>query len=86
MGGLPIDASVYFYNVPEAAFFAPSDNYYQYIDPNHSFGLYGGDTLPLIADGAVDYGVITTGVVPDVDISKYRPVQKANRYTILQRK
>ena len=37
-------------------------------------------------DGKVDYIVMTTGAVTNVDMSKYQPVQQVNRYTILKKK
>lgn len=83
---LPKDSSVFFDTVPEAAFFAPSDNYYQYIRPHETFGIFGADSLPRVAHGDFDYIVMITGGKSDADLSKYKPVQKVNRYTILQRK
>lgn len=82
VGGLPKDASVYFYNVLETVPFAPSSNYYQFINPHPTFGVLGRATLPLIASGAVDYIVIAASATSSVDLSQYEPIRQFNRYTL----
>jgi 4-amino-4-deoxy-L-arabinose transferase-like glycosyltransferase len=86
ISGLPKTATVYFYNVPEAAFFASNEMYYQYIKPHPAVGILGADTLRYIEDGSVDYIVVGTGSTFDAGTSKYQAERTFNRYTILKKK
>jgi hypothetical protein len=85
LDSLPPDASVFVYNALETVILLPSQNYYQYIKPHPTVGIYGTDSLDVISNGMVDYILINTETVPDVDMSKYRPVQNFSRYTILKK-
>lgn len=81
---LPKDATIYFYDVPEVAFFAPSERYYQYINPDHEFGIIGADTLPYLADS--DYVVMLASASTSVDVSGFEPLQAANRYIVFKQR
>jgi 4-amino-4-deoxy-L-arabinose transferase-like glycosyltransferase len=85
LNSLPPNASIFVYNAPEAVILLPSLNYYQYIKPHPTIGILGTDALQAIANGTVDYILLNTGTVPDVDMSKYKPVQNFSRYTILEK-
>lgn len=81
---LPKDALIYFYDVPEAAFFAPSETYYQYINPNHEFGIMGADTLSHLKDA--DYVVMLASASTSVDVSGFEQLPAANRYLIFKKR
>lgn len=85
LDSLPPSASVFVYNIPEVVILLPSRNYYQYIKPHPTIGILGADALQVIANGTVDYIIMNTGTVSDVDMSKYKPVQNFSRYTILKK-
>lgn len=85
LNSLPPGASIFVYNAPEAVILLPSRNYYQYIKPHPTIGILGTDALQAIANGTVDYILMNTETVPNVDMSKYKPVQNFSQYTILKR-
>lgn len=85
LDSLPAGASIFVYNAPEAVILLSSHTYYQYIKPHPTIGIVGADALQVIANGTVDYILMNTGTVPDVDLSKYKPMQNFSRYTILKK-
>ena len=86
LNSLPPSVSIFVYNAPEAVILLPSRNYYQYIKPHPTIGILGADALQVIANGTVGYILMNKETVPNVDMSKYKPVQIFSRYTILKRK
>ncbi|HEY4500930.1 MAG TPA: glycosyltransferase family 39 protein [Candidatus Paceibacterota bacterium] len=78
--------SVFFYNVPEAALFIHSDNYYQYFDPA---GWYiGKEQLPVITEGKVDEIILRTDAYTNMEkdhFQLYKVSTTTHDYTIFEK-
>ncbi len=84
--GIPGERSVFFYNVPEAVIFLPSQNYYQYL----WFGdntIRGEENLPILFRGEPDF-VLVDGKFPDTDkISPlYIEISRFDKYVLYEKK
>ncbi|HUQ30354.1 MAG TPA: glycosyltransferase family 39 protein [Candidatus Paceibacterota bacterium] len=76
--------SIFFYNAPEVAAFAPHRNYYQYIE---NFGRsIGADQRTAITAGTVDRIIIQTGwyIPTDPLFKKYTTDRTAYKYSVLR--
>ncbi|MHB1086411.1 MAG: GtrA family protein, partial [Minisyncoccota bacterium] len=57
LGSLPREASIFLYNVPEAAIFLPSPQYYQYLNFGDNV-IRGEENLALLDDAMLDFVLV----------------------------
>lgn|SRR3989344_2332303 len=84
---MPTTTSLFFYDVPEVAFFSLSDNYYQYISP--SGWPIGKEQLVVLEKGEADIIIVRSDTYKsrrDTIFHSYQIDQTAYKYTILQKK
>ena len=82
--GIQKDKSIFFYNVPEAVIFFPSQNYYQYLRYGDNV-LRGEENLPFLFAGSADF-VLVDQKFPDTDkiLPLYKEVARFDKYVLYE--
>lgn len=83
--GIPNDANIFFYNVPEAVIFFPSQNYYQYLHYGDNV-IRGEEYLPVLFEGTPDF-VLVDQKFPDTEkiLLLYTEVARFDKYVLYQK-
>ena len=86
---LPTSTTVFFYEVPEAAFFASSRNYYQYFSPHPAYRIgdaqlerLGGAEVEVVFMQAEAY----TSLEHDALLARYQLSEYIDRYAVLTKR
>ena len=80
---------LFFYDVPEVAFFDHNRNYYQFINMAPATGITaGGESVPILVAGIPGTVIVQTddlgAVSPDL-FTKYQSTEEVYKYTILEK-
>lgn len=85
LAALPTESSIFLYNVPEAAIFVPSRNYYQYLRYGNNV-IRGEENLPILFEGVPDFVLVdlkftdTERVLPF-----YSEMARFDKYTLYRK-
>ncbi len=83
---IPENKTVFFYNVPEAVIFLPSQNYYQYLRYGDNV-IRGEENLALLFSGTPDF-VLVDLKFTDTDkiLPRYTEIARFDKYVLYERK
>lgn len=79
---LPEGSSLFLYNVPEAAIFFPSRNYYQYLNYGDKV-IRGEENLTLLFEGVPDFVLVDQKFTETARLTeKYEEIARFDKYTL----
>jgi putative flippase GtrA/aryl carrier-like protein len=85
LGTLPEGSSLFLYNVPEAAIFFPSRNYYQYLNYGEKV-IRGEENLPLLFSGEPDFVLVDQKfTAQDRLLPSYEESARFDKYTLYRK-
>jgi len=84
LGSLPREASIFLYNVPEAAIFLPSPHYYQYLNFGDNV-IRGEENLALLDDATLDFVLVDLKFRGAEALSRdYREKARFDKYVLYE--
>lgn len=85
LGSLPGEASIFLYNVPEAAIFLPSQHYYQYLNFGDNV-IRGEENLALLDNASLDLVLVDQRFTETDAIShNYREKARFDKYVLYEK-
>jgi putative flippase GtrA len=86
LGTLPEGSSLFLYNVPEAAIFFPSRNYYQYLNYGEKV-IRGEENLPILFSGGPDFVLVDQKFTQqDRLLPTYEESVRFDKYTLYRKR